>query len=621
MAQLKYKQHPFLCLGLFFLWITLMPFLPSWMNLFLGLVVLLRWGIETFQIKPSTLFSLAVFSVGAVMMTLQLDESFGIERIGMILLLLLAWRLAAGTAPSDLIFVKITSILLIFVSVLLQRGWQSLIPLTMAFGMILVAMLELSASKLKKISLIILGMIAAVPIASVLFVVFPRSQAQLNSASFRKGVFGFSDSLDPGRFSELSEATGVVIRILNAPSGMKSEEIYFRGSTLSQEKGLSWRKGKERNHSAPENLRGPEVIVFDQLIEEQGWLFAPELALTLRPIEMEAVKVRNFGEGVFRTSSVEQRWVRMESSFSPEFSGLVQDRTQFLSPLKTDFASVDLQGWVDSLRDQAPEKIYEQIQSYFLKQGFEYERSPQQGIDLEAFLTQSKKGFCEHYAAATASLMRKAGVPTRLVIGYYGSAKSPFGDYWLVTKDRAHAWLEYENSAGKWQRADPTRGIPLSAAEMRSAAIREVWVYLRQSIDFIQYKWVEPLAGQLNFSSLLPAGWEPEDFRKWSIFLSVFLVVSGIIVLIRRERLSQTVRPEMKWLSRLDRWSQQRGLARKSTEPMLTHIDQNLRQYLEQRNFPVDELHSALYQVIYQEQQDEPKRQALEKLIQRATRL
>jgi|GEM_PF-6691812 len=624
MAQLKYKQHAFLCLGLIFLWISLMPFLPAWMNLFVASVIVLRWGIETFSLKPSTLFSLVVFSLGALLMTLQLDESFGIERIGMILLLLLAWRLAAGTGKSDLVFVKITAILLIFVSVLLQRGWLNLIPLTLAFGLILTAMLEISASKMKKVFIIFLGMISAIPVASVLFVVFPRSQAQLNSASFRKGVFGFSDSLDPGRFSELSEATGVVLRILNTPAEVNPEELYFRGSTLSQEKGLSWRKGKEKNQlrsaEAAQASRSQKVLVFDQLIEEQGWLFAPELTHNLKPLELETVKVRNFGEGVFRTSSVEQRWARMEAVFSPESTATL-DRSQFLSDSYVNFTSNTLEAWVASLRNQPPEKIYQQIQRYFLEQGFEYERSPQQGIDLEAFLTQSKKGFCEHYAAATASLMRRAGVPTRLVIGYFGSTKSPFDDYWLVTKDRAHAWLEFENSAGRWQRADPTRGIPLSAAEMRSAAFRGAWVYLRQSIDFLQYEWVEPLAGQLNFASLLPAGWEPEDFRKWSIVISILFLVSGILVLVKRERRRSQLRQEQIWIKKLDRWGQHRGLARKPTESMMTHIDQNLRQYLEQRNFPVDRLLDTTYQVIFREERDPQKLEDFKKLIQGVIRL
>ena len=48
------------------------------------------------------------------------------------------------------------------------------------------------------------------------------------------------------------------------------------------------------------------------------------------------------------------------------------------------------------------------------------------------FFLNGGSGFCEHYAASFASLMRIAGIPSRLVIGYHGGEYNRLGNYVLV---------------------------------------------------------------------------------------------------------------------------------------------------------------------------------------------
>lgn len=57
------------------------------------------------------------------------------------------------------------------------------------------------------------------------------------------------------------------------------------------------------------------------------------------------------------------------------------------------------------------------------------------------FLTQSDTGYCVHFAAATAAMLRALDVPARMVTGYLVDAQA---DTWVeVTGDHAHAWAEY----------------------------------------------------------------------------------------------------------------------------------------------------------------------------------
>lgn len=57
------------------------------------------------------------------------------------------------------------------------------------------------------------------------------------------------------------------------------------------------------------------------------------------------------------------------------------------------------------------------------------------------FLTESDTGYCVHFAAATAAMLRALQVPARVVTGYLVDAEA--GNWTEVTMDNAHAWAEY----------------------------------------------------------------------------------------------------------------------------------------------------------------------------------
>ncbi|MBA3338530.1 MAG: transglutaminase domain-containing protein [Geodermatophilaceae bacterium] len=101
--------------------------------------------------------------------------------------------------------------------------------------------------------------------------------------------------------------------------------------------------------------------------------------------------------------------------------------------------------------------------------GFSYSLSTEPGTsgdDLINFL-QNKRGFCEQYAAAMAVMLRAAGVPSRVVLGY---TPGTFADgARTITTDDAHAWVEAYFSGLGWMPFDPTpigagRAVELSYA-------------------------------------------------------------------------------------------------------------------------------------------------------------
>ncbi|MGY1855845.1 transglutaminase family protein [Modestobacter sp. SYSU DS0290] len=110
-------------------------------------------------------------------------------------------------------------------------------------------------------------------------------------------------------------------------------------------------------------------------------------------------------------------------------------------------------------QDQSP---YERVRAVFdhltdRSNGFVYSLSTQPGTsgdDLADFL-ERKRGYCEQYAGAMAVLVRAAGVPSRVVLGYTRGAERPDGTR-VITSDDAHAWVEVYFPGQGWIPFDPT---------------------------------------------------------------------------------------------------------------------------------------------------------------------
>lgn len=102
-------------------------------------------------------------------------------------------------------------------------------------------------------------------------------------------------------------------------------------------------------------------------------------------------------------------------------------------------------------------------QRWFKQRPFRYTLEPgplPQLAPMDAFLFQTQKGFCEHYASSFTALMRAAGVPARVVVGYQGGdwvGAATGGDGYLdVRQSDAHSWSEVWLGASGWLRVDPT---------------------------------------------------------------------------------------------------------------------------------------------------------------------
>ena len=96
------------------------------------------------------------------------------------------------------------------------------------------------------------------------------------------------------------------------------------------------------------------------------------------------------------------------------------------------------------------------------QEGFTYSLRPGRigRLQVGRFLKETRTGFCEHYAAASANVLRLAGIPTRVIAGFRGGSWNPWTRTLTVRALHAHAWIEaWDPATSRWLRFDPTDSV------------------------------------------------------------------------------------------------------------------------------------------------------------------
>ncbi|MFQ5845877.1 MAG: transglutaminaseTgpA domain-containing protein, partial [Planctomycetota bacterium] len=76
--------------------------------------------------------------------------------------------------------------------------------------------------------------------------------------------------------------------------------------------------------------------------------------------------------------------------------------------------------------------------------------------NLQHFLEGGTGGHCEYFATALAVMLRRVGVPCRLVTGYYSQEWDRDGTTLTIRARHAHAWVEVLDPEAGWYTADAT---------------------------------------------------------------------------------------------------------------------------------------------------------------------
>jgi hypothetical protein len=96
----------------------------------------------------------------------------------------------------------------------------------------------------------------------------------------------------------------------------------------------------------------------------------------------------------------------------------------------------------------------------YLQDGFAYDEEPADvtpgRATLDAFLFDTRSGYCQHFSGAMALLLRMGGIPTRVVTGFSPGGYSKSKRAWIVRDSDAHSWVEAWFDDWGWVTFDPT---------------------------------------------------------------------------------------------------------------------------------------------------------------------
>jgi hypothetical protein len=211
------------------------------------------------------------------------------------------------------------------------------------------------------------------------------------------------------------------------------------------------------------------------------------------------------------------------------------------------------QSWTAA--DPDPRAIVRRALDFFQTQRFRYSLSPgeYQRNDLEEFLFRRRIGFCEHYAASFATLMRLAGVPARIVLGYLGGEFNEMGGFYLVRQFDTHAWCEVWLPETGWTRIDPTSVVApervnfglesflersANAGEMspgfrRTFARQPFFAKIRVTWQTLNYAWDSRVLGfDAEAQQVLTNEIGLPDLRPVSLLFLSAIVATGFVVIL-----------------------------------------------------------------------------------------
>jgi transglutaminase-like putative cysteine protease len=307
----------------------------------------------------------------------------------------------------------------------------------------------------------------AMPLAALLFVVFPRLQGPLwgMPEDATTGRTGLSGSMAPGNMARLAQSEEPAFRVRFIDPAPAPQLLYWRGVVLADFDGRRWSQGPAGGLASPRTHSWQGAAIRHEITLEpsgQRWLFALDLADSAPAVSGNASAL-SLAHELSATGTIDQR-IRYTVVSHPRYQlqaeGELADAARWLrlpdgSNPRTMAAGIALR-----LLDDPAERINTVLQM-FRREQFVYTLEPpvlgRESVD--EFLYRTRSGFCEHYASAFVFLMRAAGVPARVVTGYQGGEINPVDGFMTVRQSDAHAWAEVWLEGRGWQRVDPTAAV------------------------------------------------------------------------------------------------------------------------------------------------------------------
>ncbi len=393
----------------------------------------------------------------------------------------------------------------------------------------------------------------SLPFMLILFILFPRIPGPLwglPSDAFTAST-GMDETMSPGSINKLVRSSAIAFRVKFQHSPPAYNNLYWRGAILSRYDGRTWRRDDppvtdklnlDTTTRAHNNLRYTVTLEPNNL----NWLFAlnypikntQRYQINREAMLLTAAKITHITNYTVLSDStaINRSLSAREALKYRQFPANFNPQTQQFARQKFKQSGYNVEEYIQI------------ILRYFQQQPFFYTLSPPRlgRNSVDEFLFKTRRGFCEHYASSFTLLMRAAGIPARVVIGYMGGEINPLDNYMIVRQSDAHAWTEVWVNH-HWRRIDPTSAISPERVEhgsLNTGREREHSAFLLQGssqflqqagylFDSIQNSWNQWVIGfnqQQQQYFLARLGLKNTDPAMLIIWLIVAMTVASFVI-------------------------------------------------------------------------------------------
>lgn len=424
----------------------------------------------------------------------------------------------------------------------------------------MVSMNSPETAQLKHLKLASVMVLQCLPLMLVMFLLVPRV-APLWAMPLPAGASqtGISEAMTPGDISRLGRSGELAFRVKFTGEPPANEALYWRGLVLDHFDGRTWSRSRgslptQGDVSYPESDLDADILEYDIILEptRQPWLFGIKMA------EARSAGVfldRN--DTLVSSRPVNQRLrYQLRSHPSATHDRQLSRRSLAEALQLPGTGNPKTQAYARELRQRhvSDLDLVMAILQLFREEDFFYTLTPPilSEASIDDFLFQTREGFCAHYAGSMTYLLRAAGIPARVVVGYQGGEFNRFDEYLMIYQYNAHAWTEVWLEGHGWLRFDPTAWVApdriIQGAESffaeSSGFLEETpfsflrfrdtpWLNtLRLQLDAMDYAWNRWVISydtdlQLQFLGRLLG----DNARKWGLSL-LFVLMGSLISLL-----------------------------------------------------------------------------------------
>lgn len=488
--------------------------LPPWLLLLWLLCT--GWRVQMYRMRlrpPGRWLRAGITVLAAVAVYLSGGGGFGLEIMAALLVAAFVLKLLELDGPRDAWVLILLGLFCQVVAFLFDASlpWAlySLLPL-MA---LVAAMIGLQGGEGARQAPRLAGslLLQAVPLALLLFLCFPR-MAPLWSLPLNnhQGRTGLDDNASPADIAQLAQSPELVFRASFDGAMPPRQQLYWRAFTLERFDGRRWLQGNLSRFSQAQPWAEQGPMLSYRIIQEPNdrpWLFTLDTARTPLTGVSQRLDYR-----LQRNRPVDQALGYDVQSWPQAMRD-----ANLSEPMRREALQLPAQGdprsraWAAELARQYPEPqaLVAALLAHFHDQEYHYTLRPETlgQNSIDEFLFDTRRGFCGHYAGAMTFVLRAAGVPARMVVGYQGGELNPAGNYLSVRQYDAHAWVEYWQAGQGWRSVDPTFAVAPQRVELGLAeALAQDEPFLQSNaLRFRNLAWLNEL--RLGWENL-NYGWE-----------------------------------------------------------------------------------------------------------------